>query len=63
MKWRQKLCSKKETVIGRGKKMKHTTSEVMPVENINKNPRSSLEISPVQMEVPPSRKRQDHACE
>ena len=39
-------------VINRGKRSK-TLNEVKPVENINKNPESFLEISPVQKEVPP----------
>ena len=34
-------------VIDRGKRIK-TLSEVNPVENINKNPQSFQEISPVQ---------------
>ena len=37
-------------VIDRGKRSK-TLSEVKPVENINKNLQSFLEISPVQKEV------------
>ena len=39
--------------------------EVNPAENINNNPLEIgfLEISPVQMEVPPSHKLQGHACE
>ena len=37
-------------VIDRGKRRK-TLSEVKPVENISKNLRSFLEISPVQKEV------------
>ena len=49
-------------VIDRGKKSK-TLSEVKPVENISKNPQSFLEISPVQKEVLPSHKLQDHAYE
>ena len=38
-------------------------SEVKPVENISKNPQSFLEIRPVQKEVLPSHKLQDHAYE
>ena len=49
-------------VIDRGKRSK-TLSEVKPVENINKNLQSFLEISPVQKEVLPSHKLQDHAYE
>ena len=49
-------------VIDRGKRSK-TLSEVKPVENISKNPQSFLEISPVQKEVLPSHKLQDHAYE
>ena len=37
-------------------------SEVKPVENINKNMQSFLEISPKQKEVFLSHKLQDHAC-
>ena len=47
-------------VIGRGKSNK-TLSEVKPVENINKNLQSFLEVSPVQKEVLPSHKLRDHA--
>ena len=36
-------------------------NEVKPVKNINKNPQSFLEIIPVQTEVLPSQKLQDHA--
>ena len=49
-------------VIDRGKRSK-TLSEVKPVENINKNLQSFLEISPVQKEVLLSHKLQDHAYE
>ena len=49
-------------VIDRGKRSK-ILSEVKPVENISKNPQSFLEISPVQKEVLPSHKLQDHAYE
>ena len=38
-------------------------SEVKPVENTNKNLQSLLEISPVQKEVLPSHKLQEHAYE
>ena len=47
-------------VIDRGKK---SQSEVKPVENISWNLKSFLEISPVQKEVYPSHKLQDHAYE
>ena len=47
-------------MIDGGKRSK-TLSEVKPVENISKNPQSFLEISPVQKEVVPSHKLQDHA--
>ena len=47
-------------LIDRGKRTK-TLSEVKPVENIRKNPRSFLEISPVERKVFPSHKLQDHA--
>ena len=50
----------KEKVIDTGKKSK-TLNEVNPVESINKNPETFLEISPVQKEVPPSHKLQDNA--
>ena len=49
-------------VIGRGKRSK-TLSEVKPVENISKNLQNFLEISPVQKEILPSHKLQDHACD
>ena len=38
-------------------------TEVKQLKNINKNPHSFLEISPVQKEVLPSHKLQDHAYE
>ena len=53
---------KDEKVIDRGKRSK-TLSEVKPVENISQNPQSFLEISPVQKEVLPSHKLEDHAYE
>ena len=40
-----------------------TLGEVKPVESISQNQQSSLEISPVQKEVIPSHKLQDHAHE
>ena len=40
-----------------------TLGEVKPVENISQNQQSFLEISPVQKEVIPSHKLQDHAHE
>ena len=49
-------------VIDRGKRSK-TLSEVKPVENINKNLQSFLEISPMQKEVLLSYKLQDYAYE
>ena len=49
-------------VIDTGKRSK-TMNEVKPVKNINKNPRSLLEIIPMQMEVLLSHKLQDHANE
>ena len=49
-------------MIDRGKRSK-TLSEVKPVENINKNLQSFLEISPVQKEVLLSHKLRDHAYE
>ena len=47
----------------RYRKKKKTLSEVKPVENINKNLQSFLEISPVQKEVLLSHKLKDHAYE
>ena len=58
----QKLVIKTKKVIDTGKRNK-TMSEVKPVENISKNPQSFLEISPVQKEVLPSHKLEDHAYE
>ena len=49
-------------MIDIGKRSK-TLSEVKPVENINKNLRSVLEISPVQKEVLLLHKLRDHAYE
>ena len=49
-------------LINRGKRKK-TLSEVKPVENISKNLRRFLETSPVQKEVLPSHKLQDHTYE
>ena len=62
MKQNQKPCTKLKKVIDRGKRSK-TLSEVKPVENINKNLQSFLEISPVQKEVLLSHKLRDHAYE
>ena len=42
---------------------KKSLNEVKPVTNINKNPQSFLEISPLQKEVLPSHKLQDHVYE
>ena len=47
-------------VIDRGKRS-YTLSEVKPVENINKNLQSALEISPAQKEVLLSHKLRDDA--
>ena len=47
-------------VIDRGNRSK-ALSEVKPVENINKNPQSFLEISPVHKEFLLSCKLQNHA--
>ena len=49
----------KKVIERRGTK----TSEVNLVENITKNLQSFLKINPVQKEVLPSPKRQDHAYE
>ena len=49
-------------VIHRGKRNK-SLSEVKSVENISKNHQSFSEISPMQMEVLPSEKLQNHAYE
>ena len=57
-----KTVQKQKKVINRGKRSK-TLSEVKPVENINKNLQSFLEISLVAKEVFPSHKLQDHAYE
>ena len=62
MKQNQKPCTKTKKVIDRGKRSK-TLSEVKPVENISKNLQSFLEISPMQKEVRPSDKLQDHVYE
>ena len=49
-------------IIERGKRSK-ILNKVKPVENTSKNPQSFLEINPVQKEVLPSHKLQDHAYE
>ena len=49
-------------MIDRGKRSK-TLNEVKPVDNISKNLQISVEITPVQKEVLPSDKLQDHAYE
>ena len=49
-------------MIDGGKRSK-TLSVVKPVENKRKNPQSFLEIHPVQSEVLPLHKLQDHAYE
>ena len=46
-------------VIDRGKR-NETLNETKPVKNINKNLQSFLEINPMQKEVLPSHKQQDH---
>ena len=55
----QKLCIKTKKVTDRGK-TSTTMNEVQPAKNISKNMHSFLEISPVQREVLPSHKVQDH---
>ena len=62
MKQNRKPCTKLKKVINRGKRSK-TLSDVKPVENINKNLQSFLEISPMQKEVLLSHKLRDHAYE
>ena len=62
MKQNQKPCTKLKKVIDRGQRSK-TLSELKPVENINKNMQSFLEISPMQKEVLLSHKLRDHAYE
>ena len=62
MKQNQKPYIKTKKVIEGGKRSK-TVSEVKPVKNICKNLQSFPEISPVQKEVLPSHKLQDHAYE
>ena len=57
-----KPCKKTKKMIDRGKRCR-TMSKVKPVENISKNPQSFLEINPVQKEVLPSHKLQDHVYE
>ena len=54
----QKRWIKTKKVIGRAKRIK-TLSKAKPV----KNPKSSLEISPVQNELLSSRKLRDHTYE
>ena len=49
-------------MIDRGKRSK-TLSEVKPAKNISKKSQNFIEISPVQKEVLPSHKLQDHAYE
>ena len=48
--------------INRGKRSK-TLSKVKPAQNISKNPQTFLEISPVQKELLPSHKVQEHSYE
>ena len=57
MKQNQKPSTKTKKVIDRGKRSK-TWNKVKPVEIINKNQKSFLEISPVQNEVLRSHKPQ-----
>ena len=62
MKQHQKaLVMKKETINKR--KISKTLNELKLVKNINKNSESFLEVSPVQKQVPPSHKLQDHVYE
>ena len=58
----KELKTRTKKVIDRGERSK-TLSEVKPVENINKNLQSFLEISLVQKEVLLSHKLPDHAYE
>ena len=51
-----------KTVIVKGKR-NVTLHEVKPVENINKHPKSFLEIRSIQKGVPFSYKLEDHARE
>ena len=62
MKQNRKPCIKMKKVIDRGKKG-NILSEVMPVENISKNPQNFPQISPVQKEFLLTHKLQDHAYE
>ena len=62
MKYNEKLCIKTEKVIDRGKGSK-ILSEVRSFEKVSKNLQSLLVIRPLQKEVLPSHKLQDHACE
>ena len=62
MKQNQKPRTKLKKVINRGKRSK-TLSEVKPVENINKNLKRFLDISPVQKEVLILHKLRHHAYE
>ena len=52
---------KKETINKR--KISKTLNELKLVKNINKNSESFLEVSPVQKQVTPSHKLQDHVYE
>ena len=62
MKYNEKLCIKTEKVIDRGKGSK-ILSEVRPFEKVSKNLQSLLVIRPLQKEVLPSHKLQDHTYE
>ena len=62
MKENQNPYTKMKKVIDREKRSK-ALSEVKPGENISKNLKSFLEISPVQKEFLPSHGLEDHAYE
>ena len=58
----QKPCTKTKKVIDIGKRSK-ALNDIKPVKNISKNLQSFLEIRPVQKEVLPLHKLQEHAYE
>ena len=60
MKQNHKPCIKTKKVIHGGKRSK-TLGEIRPVNDINKNLQSFLEMGSVQKEGLPSHKLQDHA--
>ena len=62
MKQNQKPCTKTKKVIDIGKRSK-ALNDIKPVKNISKNLQSFLEIRPVQKEVLPLHKLQEHAYE